>query len=98
MTAEAIQLRKHMIATDPELFDRWTEQPDVMEIINALAQMLTDKGQEPDCNFELQDTVSDFHDPSDSHGHGQTTGKVWVCEVCGRDKEYEKDDPEPSDL
>lgn len=38
----------------------------------------------------------DYHDPGQSHGHGQTQGKHWVCQRCGHNEDYEKNDPEPT--
>lgn len=46
--------------------------------------------------MRLADWWSDYHDPSQSHGHGQQEGKAWYCR-CGHTEEYEPDDPEPPD-
>lgn len=46
-----------------------------------------------DIEMKLIDTVMDYHDPSDAHGHGQIEGKVWECD-SGHTSEYESSDDE----
>lgn len=48
----------------------------------------------PYYEMTLQDTVHDFHDPADRYGHGQITGKVWVCPRCGHTEEWEPEEPD----
>jgi len=36
------------------------------------------------CGTEMreEEVVNDFHDPSSSDGHGQTSCIVWICPKC----------------
>ena len=43
----------------------------------------------------LDSWTHNYHDPGQSHGHGQSTGKAWYCLRCGHQEEYTPDDPEP---
>lgn len=42
--------------------------------------------------MEVEEVVTDYHDPNDSHGHGQYTSKVWVCPECDEQEDYIPDD------
>lgn len=46
--------------------------------------MPTCDNDHPETEMELEDVVTDFHDPSDAHGHGQYESQVYVCPICER--------------
>lgn len=44
--------------------------------------------------MRIETATEHYHDPGDSYGHGERTGKVWVCPRCGHSEEYELDEDE----
>ena len=46
--------------------------------------------------MEVHESVQDFHDPSQSDGHGQNVSEFWVCPNCDHYEEY-IDEPDYED-
>lgn len=43
---------------------------------------MTCENGHPECDMELDIIFTDYHDPSDPHGHGQYETQAWVCPEC----------------
>ena|SRR3990167_270145 len=45
-------------------------------------------------NIEWQESVTDFHDPSNFYGHGQTSQNYLICLDCDEDLTDTQDEPD----
>lgn len=43
----------------------------------------------------LTESQEDYYDPRESHGHGQTLRRVWICPRCRYAEPYDAGDDEP---
>jgi hypothetical protein len=49
-------------------------------------------------DMELIETTECVPDPSSEYGGREITGKLWVCDECGHEEEYDPEDDSPADL
>ena len=42
-------------------------------------------------DLKVEDSVEDYHNPADSHGHGQTEETVLACPECDHSEPYEEE-------